>query len=79
MDWPYQVCLSRRNLKTLLNKLDRRKESGITAATLIKNETQEGKYGQYPPSIAIIAVEDDEYYADRKRTPGDVLKEDKPS
>lgn len=59
------VFLSRRNLLTLLSKLDRRKAGEKTEATIVKQDTI---HPQFPCSnvIAVVAVDDDEYYIDRK-------------
>lgn len=60
-----QVYLSRRNLLTLLAKLDRNKETpGASQCTIVKQDTQHPKY---PCSnyIAVTALEDEEYYTDR--------------
>ena len=59
------VYLSRRNLLTLLSKLDRKKEGQETACTLVKQDNQHKKYPQSMLKIQIIAVEDQEYYTDR--------------
>ena len=58
------VYLSRRNLLTLLSKLDRAKAAEQTACTLIKNDTVHPKY-PCSDRIVCVAVEDDDYYADR--------------
>ena len=71
-----KVYLSRRNLLTLLSKLDRRTAGHITEATLLKNDSQHPKYPQSMAHIAVIAVEDDDYYADRD--PGEVHPLDTP-
>lgn len=61
------VTLSRRNLLTLLSKLDRKAAGEETLCTIIK----------YDPEMAIItAVEDKECYKDRN--PGRVLPADEP-
>ena len=65
------LYLSRRNLLTLLNKLDRPdSEAGI-----IKCDTEHPKY---PCSVVtkVMAIEDEEYYQDRK--PGEVHTLDDP-
>lgn len=69
------VFLSRRNLLTLLNKLDRVKAGGESGCTIIKNDTQ---HPEYPCSTRTIisAVEDDEYYSGREA--GAVLPIDEP-
>lgn len=72
-----QVFLSRRNLQTLLNKLDRVKLGEQSFCTLIKNDNTNPMYPQSMPQVMITAVEDDEYYA--VRTPGEVLPVDAPS
>lgn len=59
-----RVFLSRRNLMTLLSKLDRA-DSGETACTIIKNDFTHPKYPQTVHQIIVTAVEDDEYYKDR--------------
>lgn len=61
-----KVYLSRRNLLTLLSKLDRKKDGQETFCTLIKNDNEHTKYPQTMKSLAVIAVEDDEYYTTRK-------------
>jgi hypothetical protein len=71
-----KVYLSRRNLLTLLAKLDRRQAGQMTEATLIKNDNRHPKYPQSMAHIAVIAVEDDEYYTDRD--PGEVHPLDTP-
>ncbi len=65
------VYLSRWNLMTLLNKLDHIKSGGESKATLIKRDIYHPKYPQTDPLIAITALEDEEYYTDRK--PGAVV------
>lgn len=66
------VYLTRRNLMTLLNKLDR----PGSKCTLIKHDTV---HPVYPCSdvTQVIALEDDEYYIDRR--PGAVYSKDEPS
>jgi len=61
------VILSRRNLLTLLSKLDRRREGQGTLCAMLKEE---------PESVLVIAAEDSEVYADRE--PGKVLPVDEP-
>jgi hypothetical protein len=68
------VYLSRRNLLTLLSKLDRVAVHGDTSAcTIIKQDTV---HPTYPCSdkIAVTALEDAEYYTDRE--PGRVHPKD---
>ena len=71
-----KVCLSRRNLLTLLSKLDRQAAGEQTACTLIKNDNQHPMFPQTMQRIEVIAVEDDVYYADRAS--GEVYPDDCP-
>ncbi len=63
-----QIYLTRRNLLTLLNKLDRVKEEGqeVSHCTIIKQDNQHSKYPQSMESIRVTAVEDMDYYIDRE-------------
>lgn len=71
-----QLYLTRRNLQTLLNKLDRNlREPGISKCTIVKQDTVHPKY----PStdvIQVTALEDAEYYSDRG--PGEMHPVDAP-
>jgi hypothetical protein len=58
------VYLTRRNLLTLLNKLDRPDSS----RTIIKCDTDHPKY-PCTRMTAVIAVEDADYYTDRQAGP----------
>lgn len=71
-----KVFLSRRNLLTLLSKLDRKKVGETTACTLIKNRNDQDPFTQTMKSIEVTAVEDDEYY--KNRLPGEVHPKDSP-
>ena len=70
------LYLSRRNLLTLLSKLDRKKNGEMTQCCIIKCDNQHPKYPQSMDSIAVHAIEDDEYYTDR--IPGYVNEKDNP-
>lgn len=63
------VYLSRRNLLTLLAKLDAGLAGEVTARTIIKGDTTHPKY---PCSVTthVTAIEDSEYYTDRQ--PGQI-------
>lgn len=70
------LYLTRRNLQTLLNKLDRNKrEPGSSECTLIKMDRVHPKY-PCSDAFEITALEDEEYYADRE--PGRVHEKDVP-
>lgn len=61
-----KVFLSRRNLLTLLAKLDRQKAGDPSACTLIKSDNTHPVYPQTMVAIEVTAVEDEEYYTDRR-------------
>jgi len=60
-----RVFLSRRNLLSLLSKLDRQAAGGDTVCTIAKYDTAHPKYPQTMDEIWITAVEDADYYAER--------------
>ena len=73
-DGEVTLYLTRRNLESLLNKLDANKSNpGTSHCTLIKNDIV---HPVYPitgaNSVTVIALEDDQYYTDRE--PGPVVK-----
>ena len=73
-----KVYLTRRNLITLLNKLDRNKLStrNINShCTIIKQDTVHPKY-PCTEVIEVTAVEYEAYYTDRE--PGNVFSVDEP-
>jgi hypothetical protein len=61
-----RVYLSRRNLLTLLAKLDKKKAGESSLCTIVKNDTTHKTYPQSHPEIIITALEDEEYYTDRE-------------
>lgn len=77
------VYISRRNILTLLSKLDRAQRGEKTACTILKNDTAHLKYPctsrfaitatEEPVPVAdsafIFALEDEEYYVDRPAGP----------
>jgi len=69
------VYLSRRNLQTLINKLDRHATGDFNSRTIVKYDTA---HPEYPASAATIisVVEDEDYYKDRP--PGDMHHQDQP-
>ena len=72
-----RVFLSRRNLLTLLSKLDRRVAGQQTECTLVKNDNAHPVYPQTMKTLKVVAVEDDEYYMER--VAGLVLDADTPN
>jgi len=69
------VYLSRRNLLTLLSKLDRKAIGEATECTLIKRDNLHPKYPQTMENISIVALEDEDYYTERKAGPVSPLDE----
>ncbi len=60
------LYLTRRNLLTLLSKLDRKKLGDDTKCTIIKSDNIHPNYPNSMERIAVVAVEDDDYYSNRK-------------
>ncbi len=71
-----RVYLSRRNLLTLLSKLDRKVAGQQTKCTLIKRDNAHSAFRQTMKAIEVVAVEDEEYYT--CRAPGAVCDVDTP-
>lgn len=65
-----EIFLTRRNLLTLLDKLDHVAGGGVSACTIIKQDTE---HPTYPISgadcVIVTAVEDTAYYTDREPGP----------
>lgn len=70
-----KIYLSRRNLLTLLSKLDRSERGEFTACCIIKNDTTNPRYPT-TEQTAIFAISDSAYYFDR--VPGEVDQKDEP-
>lgn len=70
------VYLSRRNLLTLLSKLDRVAAGEQSQCQIVKCDNQHPTHSQTHSQIVVTAVEDDVYYAHRE--PGYVLDIDIP-
>ncbi len=66
------VYLTRRNLQTLLNKLERPE----SRKTIIKYDTVHPLYPCTTETV-VTAIEDEDYYIDREA--GDVYHEDRPA
>jgi len=64
-----RVYLSRRNLLTLLAKLDKQHIGGETFRTIIKRDNKHPKYPQTMKEIEVVAVEDENYYTHREPGP----------
>ena len=61
----HQIYLSRRNLLTLLAKLDAVASGDTSACTLIKRDNAHPVFPQTMAECAVTAVEDADYYTDR--------------
>lgn len=72
-----QIYLTRRNLLTLLSKLDRKKAGDETACTIIKQDNRHSLYPQTMRACSITALEDAEYYTSREA--GEVHRLDEPN
>lgn len=68
------VYLSRRNLLSLLSKLDRRELGEDTACALVKFQqpNPDLPFRQTMDEILVVAVSDHEFYGGQNRTPGDI-------
>jgi len=71
-----RVYLTRRNLLSLLSKLDRQAAGEPTVCTIVKHDNVHPKYPQTMQEIWVTAVEDDQYYIDRE--PGPIHPADEP-
>lgn len=72
------IFLTRRNLLTLLSKLDRKVKGDKTECAIVKFSAP-GKFVQSVDAATIIAVEDAEFYGDKDRDPGAVHSADLPA
>lgn len=58
------VYLTRRNLLTLLSKLDRVRAGDQSLCTIVKGDTTHPKF-PCSDQIKVVAIEDEAYYTDR--------------
>lgn len=73
MSNPVQVYLTRRNLETLLTKLDKVRAGEVSLCTIVKTDTAHSTHPQSHDHITVTAVENEDYYVDR---PPGVMVED---
>jgi hypothetical protein len=83
-DSTQKIYLSRRNLVSLLAKLDADAAGIDTACTIVKYQQPGAAYRQTMKEIAVIAVQDEEYYGAQARPAGEMhpreeVQLDKPS
>jgi hypothetical protein len=71
-----KVYLSRRNLLTLLSKLDRDSNGEETACAIMKHQQPSAQYKQTMKDIAVIAVQDEDYYGAQNRPAGEMHPDD---
>ena len=71
-----RIFLSRRNLLTLLSKLDRAARGEETQCAIYKTDNQHPRFAQTMSRIRVTAVEDHEYYT--QRSPGPMHPADDP-
>ena len=69
----HKIYLSRRNLLTLLSKLDRKLKGEQTYCTIIKERNESDPYVNTIDIVSITAVEDSDFY---NRAPGEVHSRD---
>lgn len=68
-----KLYLSRRNLLALLSKLDREAAGEETQCTIIKNRNPDcPHYQQTMETIAVIAVQDEDFYGSQNRAAGEM-------
>ena len=61
----HQIYLSRRNLLALLSKLDRLENGDATACAIVQYANPTDPYCNTIDQVLVIAVPDDEFYANR--------------
>lgn len=68
------VYLSRRNLLTLLSKLDRKAEGEVTECTIVKcrQPKDDAPFNQTMKELRVVAIEDDAYYGAQNRHSGEM-------
>lgn len=79
----HTIFLSRRNLQVLLSKLDRRAAGEQTACAIIKyrqvkrpDDLTPNLYQQTMEECMVVAVDDEEFYGQQKRSAGVMAPED---
>ena len=62
----HQINLSRRNLLTLLSKLDRQAAGEATACAIIKSANPADPYCNTIDQVMVIAIPDEKFYTNRQ-------------
>ena len=68
-DYDDRIYLSKRNLLTLLSKLERLEAGEDTKCTIIKNKNPLDPYCNTIDRVAIIAIPDEKFYVNRNPGP----------
>lgn len=66
LDYENRIYLSKRNLLTLLSKLERLEAGEDTRCTIIKNANPLDPYCNTVDQVAIIAIPDEKFYVNRQ-------------
>jgi len=72
------LYLSRRNLLTLLNKLDRAKLGEPSNCAIVKYRQGSAELQQTMDAVVVIAAENEDFYGAQKRLAGEVHPADDP-
>lgn len=67
-----KIYLSRRNLLTLLSKLDREAKGELTACAIVKIRSPSAEFCQTMERVMVIAVDDEVYYQAQNRPAGEM-------
>jgi len=67
-----RIYLSRRNLLTLLAKLDHKAAGGETECAIVKYRQPSPKFQQTMTALTVIAVSDEMYYKAQQRSAGEM-------
>ena len=62
----HQIYLSRRNLLTLLSKLDRQAAGDATACAIIKSANPADPYCNTIDQVRVVAIPDEKFYTNRQ-------------
>ena len=71
-----KVYLSKRTLLALLSQLERDSKGDETACSIIKHQQPSPEYRQTMATIAVIAVQDEDYYGTQNRPAGEMYPSD---
>lgn len=72
-----KIYLSKRNLLTLLSKLERFDDGDATKCAIVKYANHLDPYSNTMDEVMVVAIPDEKFYTNR--TPGQVHEKDDPS